>query len=181
VQAHDNRSGARHPHGFIQVANQKRAAAVDEQVNAVVGQRDTSEHAILIVDPGQIDLEELDIRYVLLCGEFPGQFQVAGLTLDADDGAAFSRQDEGQFAMSAAEIKHIRVRAEMLIHQFNKCVFAIASRDGGLPAMGISPRSDPWILQPAIHVVRSRISCHELLHIVLVAETGEYEQSKRLH
>jgi hypothetical protein len=53
----------------------------------------------------------------------------------------------------------------MLIDQGNEGIFAVASRNGRLPTMSKSSGGDPWISQPAIHVGRSRILCHEYLHL----------------
>jgi hypothetical protein len=62
--------------------------------------------------------------------------------------------------MSAPEIKHIAVRVEMLVDQFNERIFTVASPNFRVPTMSISSRRDSGISQPAIHIARSRILCH---------------------
>src|SRR5688572_6500968 len=65
--------------------------------------------------------------------------------------------------MSAAQIQHVAVRTKILFHQRKECIFAIAGRDRRLPTMSETSCGDPWISQPAIHVMCSRIFRH--LHL----------------
>jgi hypothetical protein len=129
MQSHDNRTTASNPDGLIQITLQNWTAAIDKQIDALVCDWNTGEDTIFVPHSGQIHLKELDIRNILLCREFSRQFQVAGTTLDADDGATPRRKSEGEFAMSAAEIEHIAVRAEELVDQGYERIFTVASRN----------------------------------------------------
>jgi hypothetical protein len=157
MQSDNHRARAGNPNRLAQITLQNRAPAVDEQVDAFPGKRYPR---VSLLRCAYVDLKEPDIRYVPLGCQLTGQVQISWFTLDADYGTTARGEAECEFTMSAAKIQYVAVRTKILLDQGDERIFAIPGRDRRLPAMSKSPRSDPWISQPAIHVECSRILGH---------------------
>jgi hypothetical protein len=170
VQSDNHRALASNPNRLAQITLQNRTASVDEEIDAVIGERDAM---IFIFSSTYIHLEELDICYVLPGCEFSGEFQITGLTLNPNNCAAARGEVDCELTMSTAEIQHITVRLKMLLDKCKERIFAIACCDGRLPAMSESPRRDPWISQPAIHVERSGIFWHSHLYFLAISSLSK--------